>query len=76
MTDIVVPAGLWETSDTAVIGSWLYGDGDTVQAGAAIAEIMVEKSSFELLAPTSGILQVGAAEESEIKAGQVVGRIS
>jgi len=76
VTDILVQTGLWEDTDTAVIGSWLYSDGDVVQAGAVIAEIMVEKSSFELTAPASGILHIGAAEESEVAAGQVVGRIS
>lgn len=76
MTDIVVPSGLWDTSDTAVIGSWLYGDGDAVQAGVAIAEIMVEKSSFEVIAPASGTLSIGTAEESVVRAGEVIGRIA
>ncbi|MFO1260321.1 MAG: lipoyl domain-containing protein [Sphingomonadaceae bacterium] len=75
MTDIIIPAGLWEDSDTAVIGSWLYNEGDVVQAGAVIAEIMVEKSSYELTAPAGGTLHIGAAEESEVRAGQIVGRI-
>jgi len=76
VTDIIIPAGLWEDSDTAVIGSWLYNEGDVVQAGAVIAEIMVEKSSYELTAPAGGALHIGAAEESEVRAGQIVGRIS
>ena len=76
MTDIIIPAGLWEDSDTAVIGSWLYNEGDVVQAGAVIAEIMVEKSSYELTTPAGGTLHIGATEESEVRAGQIVGRIS
>lgn len=76
MTDIVVPAGLWEDTDTAVIGSWLYNEGDMVQAGAVIAEIMVEKSSYELTAPVGGTLRIGLPEESEVKAGQIVGQVS
>lgn len=76
MTDIVVPSGLWEASDTAVIGSWLYGDGEAVQKGAAIAEIMVEKTSFEVIAPASGTLRVGVAEEAEVRAGEVIGSIA
>ncbi|MGD9811613.1 MAG: biotin/lipoyl-containing protein [Sphingobium sp.] len=75
MTDIVVPSGLWEASDTAVIASWLYGDGDAVQAGAVIAEIMVEKSSFEVTAPANGVLRIGLEEESEVSAGQVIGSV-
>ena len=76
MTDILVPTGLWEDTDTAVIGSWLYSDGDAVQAGAVIAEIMVEKSSFEVIASASGTLRINVAEESEVRAGEVIGRIA
>ena len=75
MTDILVPAGLWTENDTAVISSWLYGNGEAVQAGTLIAEIMVEKSSFEVTAPDSGVLTIGMPEESEVQAGQVIGFI-
>lgn len=75
MTDILVPAGLWSEGDSAVIGSWLYADGDIVVEGAVIAEIMVEKTSHELLAPAGGTLHLAVAEEVEISAGQLIGRI-
>lgn len=75
MTEIVVPSGLWADTDTAVVGSWLYEDGAMIQAGVVLAEIMVEKSSFEVSAPASGVLQIIVAEEAEVKAGQVIGRV-
>lgn len=75
MTDIVVPAGLWSEGDNAVIGSWLYSDGDMVQDGAVVADIMVEKTSYELIAPAGGRLSIAVPEEGEIQPGQVVGRI-
>lgn len=75
MTDIVVPAGLWDDSDTAVVGSWLYGDGEAVSAGAVVAELMVEKTSFEITAPASGTLSIAVAEETEVQPGQVIGSI-
>lgn len=75
MTDITVPTGLWSESDEAAISAWLYADGDAVAEGAIIAEIMVEKSSFELTAPASGILHIGVAAEIPVTAGEVVGRI-
>jgi len=75
MTDILVPAGLWSEGESAVIGSWLYGDGDMVREGAVVAEIMVEKTSYELLAPASGALSIVVPEEGEVAPGQAVGRI-
>lgn len=75
MTDILVPAGLWSEGESAVVGSWLYGDGDRVQEGTVVAEIMVEKTSHELLAPASGTLRIVVAEEAEVAEGQAIGQI-
>lgn len=75
MTDITVPAGLWNDGNEAAISAWLYADGDAVAEGAIIAEIMVEKSSFELTAPASGILHISVAAEIPVTAGEVVGSI-
>jgi pyruvate/2-oxoglutarate dehydrogenase complex dihydrolipoamide acyltransferase (E2) component len=76
MTDVVVPTGLWSEADDAAISSWFYAEGDMVATGAVIAEIMVEKTSFELLAPASGCLHIAVAAEVPIAAGDVVGRIA
>lgn len=75
MTDILIPVGLWSEGDSAVIGSWLYTDGDSVREGNIIAEIMVEKTGHELLAPATGTLRIAVPEEQELVPGQVVGRI-
>ena len=75
MTDVTVPEGLWSDSDEAAISAWLYADGDQVSEGAVIAEIMVEKSSFELLAPASGALHILVAAETPVAAGEVVARV-
>jgi pyruvate/2-oxoglutarate dehydrogenase complex dihydrolipoamide acyltransferase (E2) component len=75
MIDVTVPAGLWNDGDEAAISAWLYADGDTVSEGAVIAELMVEKSSFEITAPASGTLHIGVPAETPVAAGEVVGRI-
>jgi len=73
---IIVPPGLWNAGDTAVIGSWLYGPGDTVTEGSTIVEIMVEKTSYEIAAPASGLLRIAAPEEAEVNPGDVIGHIA
>jgi len=75
MTDVPIPADLWSADDVAAISAWLYDDGDSVQAGAVIAEIMVEKSSYELIAPATGKLQIVVPAEAVVTQGQVAGRI-
>ncbi|WP_422061452.1 biotin/lipoyl-containing protein [Sphingopyxis sp.] len=75
MVDVRVPAGLWRESDEAAISAWFYADGDAVAEGAVIAEIMVEKTTHELPAPTSGTLYITVAAEAPVVADQVVARI-
>jgi pyruvate/2-oxoglutarate dehydrogenase complex dihydrolipoamide acyltransferase (E2) component len=75
MTDVTIPAGLWDANDEAAISAWLYADGETVGEGAVIAEIMVEKSSFELLAPASGALRILTPAETAVRAGDLVAHI-
>ena len=75
MTDILIPVGLWSEGENAVIGSWLYADGDMVHRGNIIAEVMVEKTSHELVAPATGTLRIAVPEEEELTPGQSVGRI-
>ena len=48
MTDIVVPADLWDTEDEGVLFLWVYPDGARVGNGKLIAEITVEKAQLEL----------------------------
>ncbi|WP_374525284.1 biotin/lipoyl-containing protein [Sphingopyxis sp.] len=75
MTDITIPTGLWNEGDEAAISAWLYADGDVVTEGSIIAEIMVEKSSFELTAPASGTLRIDVPAETPVAAGEIVGRV-
>ena len=75
MTEIRIPADLWGDGDEAAISAWLYADGEPVRQGSIVAEIMVEKSSYELTAPADGILHILTTAELPVAKGQVVGRI-
>jgi len=75
MTDIVVPADLWDTDDEGVLFLWVYTDGAIVEQGRLIAEITVEKAQLELNAPASGRLRILVQPETIIKKGQVLGKI-
>ena len=75
MTDVKIPDDLWDDDSEGAISAWLYEDGDRVEAGAAIAEVMNEKVASELLAPVTGALAIVTPAEEPVRKGQVVARI-
>jgi pyruvate/2-oxoglutarate dehydrogenase complex dihydrolipoamide acyltransferase (E2) component len=76
MTQIKVPEDLWEDDSTGVVSTWLFDEGDVVELGWAVAEVMNEKVSFQILAPASGRLRIKLPVESEITLGEDIGSIS
>ena len=76
MTEVRVPLDLWAEDDkTGSIVVWLYPDGTAVKEGALIAEILVEKTTLELYAPTSGTLKINVEPEVVIDKGQLIATI-
>ena len=75
MADVTIPNDLWEEDVEGVITSWMFEDGESVTAGAVIAELMVEKVQHELTAPAAGVLAVLKAAEEPVKKGETVARI-
>lgn len=76
-TEVKVPQDLWrDDSMEAVITNWLAGDGASVRKGALIAEIMVEKSQFEITAPADGVLTIVKQVDDIVRKGDVIGKIT
>lgn len=76
MTEVRVPLDLWDEADkTGSIVVWLCPDGAAVSEGDLIAEILVEKTTLELLAPATGTLRICVQPETEIDRGQLVANI-
>ena len=48
---------LGEAVETATLSVWLKQEGDAVEAGEPIVELETEKTSVEIEAPVSGVLQ-------------------
>ena len=70
MTDITVPEGLWTEEDkSGSIVVWLYQDGAQVSEGDVVAELMVEKVTFEIEAPASGTLRIAVEPEVPVQMG-------
>ena len=77
MTDIVVPEGLWDTEKVpeGIIANWFLRDGGSVQAGATVAELMVEKTTYEITAPVAGRVRIIVAKDGVVRPGSIIGQI-
>jgi len=69
---IVIPADLWEDDSEAVITAWLFNNGDEVDKGDLLAEVMVEKAQYEIVAPAAGILTIIKHEDEVVIKGAII----
>jgi pyruvate/2-oxoglutarate dehydrogenase complex dihydrolipoamide acyltransferase (E2) component len=74
-TPVAVPQNLWEEDLPGIVSAWLFEDGDPVRAGDLIAELMVEKTAYELTAPEAGRLKILVQPEVPFQRGDVVAQI-
>lgn len=75
MIDVHVPR-LGMAMDSAILLSWSFEVGATVQQGDVLAEIEAEKAVTELESPVTGIVrELLANPNDELKPGDVIARI-
>jgi len=70
VTKVVMPK-LSLTMKDGTVGKWYKKEGDTVQKGEPIVEIISEKATYDLEAPASGVLRkilVGESAEAPVNA--------
>jgi len=64
------------TMETGAVGAWLVTEGDQVQAGQVIAEIVTEKITYELEAEVPGVvLRLLLEPEVEVPVGTPIALI-
>lgn len=74
-TPVAVPRDLWEEDLPGIISAWLFEDGDPVKEGDLIAELMVEKTAYDLTAPKAGRLKILVQPEQPFRRGDVIATI-
>jgi pyruvate/2-oxoglutarate dehydrogenase complex dihydrolipoamide acyltransferase (E2) component len=74
-TPVAVPPDLWEEDLPGVVSAWLFEDGDSVRAGELIAELMVEKTTYDLTAPAAGRLRILVQPDVPFQRGDVIATI-
>lgn len=75
MAEVIVPPDLWEEDIQGVLLTWLFDEGDEVDTGDMLAEVMVDKAQFEIPSPSSGKLRILKAVDDPIDRGDVIGEI-
>ncbi|KUK18061.1 MULTISPECIES: biotin/lipoyl-containing protein [Thermococcus] len=55
-----------------VVNQWYKKDGDVVEEGEEIAEVMIEKVTVIVKAPASGKLKILVPENGEVSQGDVI----
>lgn len=74
--EILVPEGVAADGGEIVVANWLAEDGDHVDAGDVVCELMVTKVTFEVEAPSSGRLEHHAQAEDVVTVGALLGTIA
>ncbi|WP_180899848.1 biotin/lipoyl-containing protein [Martelella soudanensis] len=76
-TDITLPSDLWDAAANpeGIVANWFFAEGAGVKKGVTVAEIMVEKTSFDIAAPADGRLHIRVAKDGVVKPGAVIGTV-
>lgn len=79
MKEIVLDPMLWESIEAgteALLDQWLVAEGDRVTMGQSVARAVLIKSSIDVPAPASGVLeQVLVPAGQTFARGAVLGRV-
>jgi len=75
MSNVIIPANLWEEDLEGAVSIWFFEEGDNVSEGDTLCEIMVEKSTFEVEAPAAGVLRILVQVEVPVKKGDAIAHI-
>lgn len=73
---IIVPEDLWEGDEEAVLTAWLVDDKSEISTGQLIAEVMVEKISYEVNSTCEGVISITCQEDDVVNKGSVIAEVS
>jgi pyruvate/2-oxoglutarate dehydrogenase complex dihydrolipoamide acyltransferase (E2) component len=76
VADVLFPR-LSEKEPTAegVLATWFVGDGEQVASGQLLGEVMVDKVSGDVVAPTAGRVRLLVGEDQTARQGDVIAEV-
>jgi pyruvate/2-oxoglutarate dehydrogenase complex dihydrolipoamide acyltransferase (E2) component len=79
MTDVLLADEAWkdvEPGTEALLDEWFVKEGDAVEAGQHVANVVLVKTNLEVVAPVGGVIErILVAEESTFARGQSLATI-
>jgi len=73
---ITIPMDLWEEDEEAVLTAWLVDNNSEVSTGQLVAEVMVEKISYEITSTCEGTITIISEEDDVVNKGSVIAEVS
>ena len=67
-----VKSVVWEEEGEAAIAQWFVDDAAQVSEGDLLAEMMVEKVQYEIVAPATGKLRILKQQEEVVASGDII----
>lgn len=58
-----------------VLSTWFVSDGDQVESGQLLGEVMADKVSAEVVASMSGQVRLLVSEGQTVRQGEVIARV-
>ncbi len=76
--EIRIDEGLWASTmaPEGILDHWCVADGEPIETGQKVAEVVIEGARHEILAPVSGVLVHARIVCGLVEPGDVIGRIS
>jgi pyruvate/2-oxoglutarate dehydrogenase complex dihydrolipoamide acyltransferase (E2) component len=74
--DIKISDDILDDDAEAVITVWFVNSGEHIIKNALMVEIMAAKVQYEMVAPTSGVLNIVSGVDAVVRKGDVIGSIS
>ena len=75
-TDVTLPPLGDDAPDEAEVSFWYVEEGESVEEGQDLVEMITDKAAFTIPAPAGGRLAgIRAAEGAKVQVGQVMGTI-
>ncbi|MGV2872200.1 lipoyl domain-containing protein [Colwellia sp. E150_009] len=73
---ITIPMDLWEEDEEAVLTAWLVDNNSEVSTGQLLAEVMVEKISYEIHSTYDGTISITCQEDDVVNKGSIIAEVS
>jgi len=76
IVDVYMPEMGNETAEETSVSFWFFDEGDSVELGEGLVEVITDETTFDVPAPVTGkLVEIVVGEADTLKIGDVLCRI-